>query len=298
MTDASDLVIVLCTDDPERRISWLRLLAAAGDVVAPGESLYREVLALAPGILLVLDGTSEPPRDTTLASEWPEAGRLAVIQIGPGRETSTLPPPEVVLPPDAAPREVALACELVGRILQLRMEKRHATAARQRLHDLAHRDPLTGVLNRRGWEAALARQVAATATEAGTCIAMIDLDHFKRINDQFGHAAGDTVLTRAAEILAAELRPVDIVARLGGDEFAVLIAEVDRAAAAAVVQRLLQAMRDRLANVVPLPVTVSIGYRPTDATQCRGSNPAACMKSVDDALHEAKRQGRDRAVSA
>jgi diguanylate cyclase (GGDEF)-like protein len=288
MADASGLLIALSTDDPKRRGSWSKELAAVGDVVVQSEDLDREAIEQATRVILVFDGESKLPLDAAMAAQWIEGGRLAVVQIGPG-EADPLPP-EVVLPADAAPREVALACEMVGRILQLRMESRHTTAAHDRLHELAHRDPLTGVLNRRGWDEALTRHFATTATGAGSCIAMIDLDHFKRINDQFGHAAGDVALKRTAEILAAELRPADVVARLGGDEFAVLIADVDRAAAAAVVDRLLHALRRGLSSP-PRRVTASIGFAHFDASQ------SACMTTVDDALHEAKRQGRDRAVS-
>jgi len=293
MADASGLLIVLHTNDPARRGFWSRELAAVGTVVERLDGLDREAVGQVLTVIVVIDGASDPLQDTAVFAELLQAGRLAIVQIGPAMVA--LPAPEAELPADAAPREVALACRLVGRILQLRMEKHLAAAAREHLHELAHRDPLTGLLNRRGWDVALSRHFAATAAGAGGCMAMIDLDHFKQINDQFGHAVGDAVLARCAQILAAELRPADVVARLGGDEFAVLIADVDRLAAAAVVDRLLHALRAGLANEASLPVTASIGY------QClknsRGvPDVSACMRTVDGVLHEAKRQGRGRAL--
>lgn len=152
-------------------------------------------------------------------------------------------------------------------------------------------DPLTGLPNRRAFFERLNAQVAL---DEPACLAMIDIDHFKRVNDRFGHATGDAVLRHFAEIARSSFRSGDMVARIGGEEFAVILHAVELEQACHVVQRLV----DRLAATEiatqeePVRVTISSGIARI------GPNGDAAMAAADSAMYQAKRAGRARLSSA
>ncbi len=164
-----------------------------------------------------------------------------------------------------------------------------------RLSAAASSDALTGLLNRRGFEAALG-DLLATPSARG-CIALLDLDHFKSVNDRHGHAAGDAVLRRVGELGRATLRTGDLMARVGGEEFVLLLRDVPLPAAEAICERLrarIGAEPFLLDDGRAIRVTTSIGIAelgPTDAAE-------AVMKRADDALYCAKAAGRDRLMRA
>jgi len=169
--------------------------------------------------------------------------------------------------------------------------------AQAELHRLARIDPLTGVLNRLALDEEAARLFRHAAAHAGRLAAlMIDTDHFKQINDRFGHADGDRVLSRLAACLGKRLRPTDTLGRIGGEEFLVLLAGADAAEATAVAERL----RADVAAMEPMPhgapgITVSIGV----ATRVPGdADVHALVLRADRALYEAKRSGRNRVAAA
>ncbi|MGH8175448.1 MAG: GGDEF domain-containing protein [Steroidobacter sp.] len=165
----------------------------------------------------------------------------------------------------------------------------------QRLLQLAARDRLTGVYNRGQFDLALAHEAERAAREGHPLsVAVLDLDHFKRINDTFGHPAGDRVLVWIASCLAAGVRENDVVARYGGEEFAVLFPQTGCVAAAVRVEALraqVAALPLRMADGQQLTVTCSAGIAelPTD-----GVDPATLLAKADKRLLEAKRAGRDR----
>lgn len=157
------------------------------------------------------------------------------------------------------------------------------------LHYLVDHDFLTSLLNRRGFESRLHEHLE---NAAGGAVLIIDIDHFKDVNDTLGHAAGDELLTRVADGLASSVRGDDIIARIGGDEFAILVRSADRDAVDALASRLLNSVRDlELGEVLGLgrTVTVSVG----GALIVAGRDT---MITADEALYRAKRAGRDRAV--
>lgn len=138
---------------------------------------------------------------------------------------------------------VAVLAGLMGIAIQ-RLHGRERDLA-QRLQRLAYADQLTGLPNRRAWDAALETELAHAARRGEPfCVAIIDLDHFKALNDQAGHAAGDRLLRQLAADWSDALRAGDTVARIGGDEFGVLLPDADADAATAVLQR----MRERTAH--------------------------------------------------
>lgn len=157
----------------------------------------------------------------------------------------------------------------------------------------ASRDVLTGAMTRRAFQETLRRAFAARQRQHGqAALILLDLDHFKRINDTLGHAAGDAVLRATARTVLRELRVEDSLGRVGGEEFAVLLAEADAATAAEVAERIRRAIA---AMKIPghdgLKVTASFGVVAlTDAAP----SPEALMQAADAALYAAKDGGRNR----
>jgi diguanylate cyclase len=166
-----------------------------------------------------------------------------------------------------------------------------------RLVDLSSRDPLTGLANRRSFELALAREVDRVARSGESALLLIvDIDHFKRVNDSHGHATGDQVIRAVAQSLADTVRPMDLVARIGGEEFAILLPNCPPAFGPQVAARLRQRVARaavRLADAQWLAVTVSIGG--AFAPQWVRSTPTLWLERADQQLYRAKSDGRDRA---
>ncbi len=167
------------------------------------------------------------------------------------------------------------------------------------LRQLATTDQLTGLLNRREFDRLLAEEVErALRFEHPFVLVLLDLDHFKDINDQHGHPAGDAVLRTVAARITGAVRTIDRVARIGGEEFAVLLMETSLEEAAAAAQRLVEVVRGEPISVgdgVRLPVTISVGgaVAPTHAKES-----AALIQAADNALYAAKRAGRNRVALA
>jgi diguanylate cyclase (GGDEF)-like protein len=184
------------------------------------------------------------------------------------------------------------ASAIIGATLQslvayLAVQERERTRLLAQLDDLAHTDELTGLPNRRAWEAELDRGLArARRTREPVSIAVIDIDRFKSINDAYGHPGGDGLLVAVARSWRAVLRPDDVPARIGGDEFAVLLAGCTEAEAAVVIRRLREQM--------PAPYSCSVGLATWDFDELADR----LMLRADNALYDAKRGGRDRATAA
>lgn len=175
-----------------------------------------------------------------------------------------------------------------------------ALVAKQReLEFLAERDALTGLYNRRELMRLAEFELSQAArSPLSTCLVMVDLDFFKRINDQHGHPAGDEVLKQVAALLSAGVRASDVVARMGGEEFIVLLPNTQPEGAMAVAQKLRQTLRAQPLKVpvqghmLLLPVTASFGVSGVEAHQ--RASVAALYTAADQALYAAKQQGRDR----
>ncbi len=186
------------------------------------------------------------------------------------------------------------------RIAVLRSASRHhdaqrAVKERDTLHSMAHSDPLTGLLNRRGLDDALAGALSATTPERLLALYVIDLDGFKAVNDQFGHDVGDALLRVAAQRLRASMRAGDAVARLGGDEFVVMAEGLaGETLAQELGHKLLEAFRSPFElNQRMCSVTATVGYAlaPTDADEA-----VSLLKAADAAMYGGKDQGKDRLV--
>ncbi len=181
--------------------------------------------------------------------------------------------------------------ELVGR------RTRELERANADLERLATIDPLTGARNRRAFLAQAAAEAARAARHGHPLsVLVIDLDHFKRINDGYGHAAGDAVLRAFVERAAAALRAADVIGRLGGEEFAVLLPETGLAAAAEAAERIRAALAAGPVAVEggAVSFTASIGVAELGPD---GDTPEAALNHADRRLYQAKREGRNRTVA-
>ena len=184
---------------------------------------------------------------------------------------------------------------LAGLIVVLalsRFERRRNEDLVAQLHDMATIDGLTGVANRRTFEIVLNREVER-ARRAHTSLALIvvDIDHFKRINDTYGHGVGDDVLRHVGQALQTGCRAIDLPARIGGEEFVVIAPGSTIAGATVAAERL----RTLLAVGSPVPCTASAGIAIYPDLI---DDPAGLLAAADDALYTAKGSGRDRVVLA
>lgn len=163
----------------------------------------------------------------------------------------------------------------------------------EQLRHVAATDGLTSLFNRRSFDLALHRELAGGArTGHPTALVMVDIDHFKTLNDQFGHQIGDLVLREVAQTLVACAREEDTVARYGGEEFAVILPRCDLAGALDIADRLRQAISG-IPTVRPLTASFGVAVVPHQANDAEG-----VIRAADAALYEAKRAGRNRVGSA
>jgi diguanylate cyclase (GGDEF)-like protein len=181
--------------------------------------------------------------------------------------------------------------------LRVRLSDSHRNLqhAFDRIEQLAIRDELTGTYNRRFLMEALQRERSrAERTGTSFSICVFDLDHFKSINDSLGHAAGDGVLKRFAQLAPRELRAIDVFGRFGGEEFMVILPGTDARGAVACAERVRQRLESSaLTEIDGRRATVTAGV----ATHQRGEDLAAVLARADEALYLGKARGRNRVVT-
>jgi len=184
---------------------------------------------------------------------------------------------------------------------RLKEAQDQATMLRKQLtraEKLASLDPLTSVANRRRFEQFIAAEVDQShATGTPLCLVMTDIDHFKQVNDTYGHSVGDRVLKAFADLLSSNVRKGDLVARYGGEEFAVVLPRTPMGDAFALAERLRRTLerqggRRRTAIDRLGPLTASFGV----AEIREGEPPSALIQRADQMLYEAKTKGRNRTV--
>lgn len=181
--------------------------------------------------------------------------------------------------------------------ISLKTNKAALEAAMTRLTEMAVRDELTGLYNRRHvMELLETEKRRSERNKDAYCVCLFDLDHFKRINDTYGHGDGDTVLRTFAEICLQCLRGTDILARWGGEEFLLLVPQATAPDAEIIVKRIMRALEKTAFDGLPaeLRVTISVGI----AQYRMGGETRELIECADKALYSAKRSGRNRVVTA
>ncbi|OIQ89577.1 response regulator PleD [mine drainage metagenome] len=171
------------------------------------------------------------------------------------------------------------------------------TAELDHISEVAHQDYLTGALNRRGMDEAIEREFnRADRHNANLCIAMMDIDHFKKLNDTLGHSTGDKALTYFAKVIKEVLRTTDVLARYGGEEFIIIMPATPKNEAVSVVTRVQRELTKNffMHNSERVLITFSAGV----AERKPGEPPETLIPRADAALYEAKNSGRNRVVAA
>lgn len=227
------------------------------------------------------------------ASDDPRTPQYAIVSV-------PLPSPAwaaLVLPVQTAhgpPADTLRALAELARLAVAHAEEAHAAI---QLRRTAEYDALTGSLNRRSLDQALAREFTPSAAATALSVLFIDIDWFKRVNDEHGHACGDHCLRAIAATLRAELRPGDVLGRYGGEEFLVLLPGSDAAASRVVAERLRQAVERAPVEWqgTALQLTISIGMA---ARRDGDRDASSLLERADKALYAAKREGRNRVCVA
>jgi len=259
-----------------------RFPAEPGEQLRWTETLCRQVLqGLAPRIAPDVS-TVSAHRDLPLVRQW---GIGAYLSAPLTLDGTTLYGTLCAVDPDPQPAHVTGAVGLVDRqarllstLLATELRADDALRRAERAEAEALMDPLTGLANRRAWELLLEREEQRCRRySAVASVLMVDLDGLKAVNDSWGHASGDALIRKAADVLSSSVRSADVVARLGGDEFAVLAVETDLAAA--------HLERDRLHGLLRAAgVPASVGA----AARGRQGGLAAAVAAADAELYRAK----------
>jgi diguanylate cyclase (GGDEF)-like protein len=302
MEQAGQLVLV-ADDSHVVRVMLRRQLESRGlrvEEAVDGHQAVRGCRMLRPDVVLL--GVEMPGIDgrtvLRIIRQDPELGDIPVVFLTAHTDTEDVveglrlgahdylrkpfEPSELIARVTAALRVKALQDQLRTRNVELERVTRT--------------DALTGIYNRRHLEERLQGVLSmARRHREPAAVLMIDVDHFKSINDSFGHAGGDAVLREVAERLHARVRLEDVVGRWGGEEFLVLSATTDASAAARLAERIRAAIADE-----PFAIDGAEGLRVTVSIGCAaGTGDAeALVREADAALYEAKAQGRNRAVIA
>ena len=194
-------------------------------------------------------------------------------------------------------RDVIAVCVTISDVTHVSVMQREREEAVAQLREYADRDGLTGIANRRYFEARLADEFQRWQRYGGELsMLLFDLDHFKRINDEFGHMAGDTVLRSMAQRVSGVVRKQDVFGRFGGEEFALLLPCTPLDDALYVAEKIRCTIADEPVEVqgVIVPVTASVGAA---AARTGAPDYEGMINEADAALYTAKRQGRNRSVA-
>ena len=185
---------------------------------------------------------------------------------------------------------------LTEKLEQSRFQIMRLRSSLNKAEEIGSRDPLTGLGNRRYFDNALNEEIARAHDENNTlCVSIADIDHFKSINDKFGHMAGDVVLRRFADLLTANVKSADKVARFGGEEFAILFPEAELAQATSILNQIQKQLESKRWAVAASgerlgAITASFGV----ARLRDGESADELLRRVDAKLYEAKANGRNR----
>lgn len=188
---------------------------------------------------------------------------------------------------------VGHVCLLIYDVTSVAINRRQLLAANQQLEALSRTDRLTGLNNRGFWEEALKREFARHKRYGSTAsLLMFDIDHFKRINDTYGHPAGDKVIQDLAHLVRDSVRDLDVAGRYGGEEFAVLLPDVNSAGARLLAERLRRAVAGRALEIDGQQIRYTISVGVADLTEPCESHEVFIQRA-DQALYDSKHGGRN-----
>lgn len=299
-----DKPLVLIVDDsPTIRISLKRAVEDEFHSLEAedGEAAWQRLLA-EPAIELLITDLSMPNLDGF--------GLIRRLRENPAARMQNLPVIVVTGAGDTAARERAFHAgandfltkdsdriELLARLrahLKLARTIRQLEASQRELRAQANTDPLTGLANRRFFDEIAGKELSLMRRQQDYfCVLMIDIDHFKAVNDNYGHLAGDEILKRVAATLAGNLREEDTVARIGGEEFVVCSPATNRLASIVLAERLRKAVESLLIEFdgqwIPVTISLGIALRPLD-----GDDLPTLLEVADERLYRAKQGGRNR----
>ena len=203
-----------------------------------------------------------------------------------------------ILPLRSATGKTDHVCLIIYDVTGVAVNKRQLESANTKLQELALRDGLTGLLNRRYWESCLEREFARHQRyDNPVSLVIFDIDHFKRVNDTYGHQTGDEVIRSVAEITSRLARETDFAGRYGGEEFVVLLPGTHLEGAAQFAKRLRQAVEQQVLDYQgsPLSYTISLGVATISDDM---ANYQILLERADKALYASKEQGRNRVTLA
>jgi diguanylate cyclase (GGDEF)-like protein len=287
-------------------------------------------LGIHSGYMGLYDSPVEPLRGARLVLAYSEQGRVPLPPGGLALPARQLVPEELlpqrrygyvaeplffreemigyllleVGPMDGAVHEVLraqISSALKGALLfrEAQGQRQQLAESEALLKELAIRDPLTGLFNRRYLEETLAREINRSARkQLSLGVIMIDIDHFKRFNDRYGHATGDELLLMIGECFRQHVRESDVPCRYGGEEFVLVLPETPQEVIHERAELLREAVKRLHVSIEGQPVesvTISCGIA---ASPQHGDSPQALLKAADDALYRAKDAGRDRVETA
>ncbi|WP_432524584.1 diguanylate cyclase [Kineococcus sp. SYSU DK006] len=256
-----------------------------------GAAVGTAVRERRPVLLAQLDAAQDPWLDRLL----PVARGVAVLPFGhPGGLTGALVVEHAGTARGSRRRLDRRALRLAEQATAHAGQAVGRTELVARLREAAETDALTGLRNRRALDELLVHRFADAAARAGTCaVLVLDLDHFKALNDTHGHQAGDEALRAVGQLLRADLREGTVAARYGGEEFCVLAPDLAPAEALALGERLRARVQAVTGTAAPLTVSIGVASFPQD-----GDDVAPVLAAADAALYRAKAAGRDRVVGA
>jgi two-component system, cell cycle response regulator len=303
--DASPARVLIVEDDEFAAARIIETLLPIADPVTRASSCAQAQMLLDGGTELIIASLSVPDGDPLRLVTHCRANeafrQLPILLIAEDADLPRLAKgldlganDYLIRPVDRNELLARTATQIRRKRLQDRLQENY-----QRSLALALTDELTGLYNRRYLFAHLDELMERVEQDGiGAAVLLFDIDHFKRVNDTYGHPAGDDVLRELAARTINSVRSVDLVARLGGEEFVVVMPETDLTIAATVAERLrLAVAREPFAvraSGEKLPVTISIGV--TSAAE-RGDDRDRMLKRADDALYSAKTSGRNRVIT-
>jgi diguanylate cyclase (GGDEF)-like protein len=233
-----------------------------------------------------IDRTSSPERTERAAGSYSKrsTGETAAPSAAEAVSASVLGIPEH----EFTPRVRDAIITLMHEVDRLRREAEQARAKSEDLARMADQDMLLPILNRRAFVREVTRFTSfAERYNTASSLIYVDLDHFKRVNDAHGHAAGDAVLRHFCDLILSQIRESDVFARLGGDEFGVILAHVTFDQAARKASGLAQALRDHPPVVEGRPVALSFSYGVYELRA--GETPDGVIRQADRAMYAQKR---------